>query len=321
LLLHLTTIQRALGSSKTPVSLLVGANVANLVLAVLLVYGPGPAPDAFAWAPPIARFLGIPRLELMGAAWATIAARLLALIPATWIVIRRFGLFRRTTRTRPDLALVRSIVGIAWPTSAQLVVRILAMLSVHSMVARAFTTNADQSATTALGIVFRLETMALFVALGWGSAAQSFMGWNLGAKDGPRAKRSGYYAAAYGAGTLLLLGVAYVAFGGVIVRFFDAEPTVVETGIAYLTVIAPSYVALGVAIVLGSAMQGAGATRQTLLLDLGLIFGLMLPLAVAVVIGGGSAERLWQCIAVSNWVQALVYFASYRRGAYLDLKL
>src|ERR1044071_1445147 len=41
LLLRLITIQRALGSSKTPIVLLVIANVANLVLAVLFVYGPG----------------------------------------------------------------------------------------------------------------------------------------------------------------------------------------------------------------------------------------------------------------------------------------
>src|SRR5207248_1634144 len=43
-LLQLTTIQRALGSSKTPVSLLVGGNVLNVVLAIILIYGPGPAP-------------------------------------------------------------------------------------------------------------------------------------------------------------------------------------------------------------------------------------------------------------------------------------
>ena len=47
--------------------------------------------------------------------------------------------------------------------------------------ARAFTTPDDQSATTALGIVFRLETMALFIAMGWGGAAQTFVGQNLGA--------------------------------------------------------------------------------------------------------------------------------------------
>ena len=37
LLLHLTTLQRALGSAKTPASLLVTANIVNLILAVVMV--------------------------------------------------------------------------------------------------------------------------------------------------------------------------------------------------------------------------------------------------------------------------------------------
>src|SRR5215831_6883960 len=58
LLLHLITIQRALGSSKTPIVLLVIANLANLLFAVLLVYGPGPAPPIFVWGPALATRLG-----------------------------------------------------------------------------------------------------------------------------------------------------------------------------------------------------------------------------------------------------------------------
>ena len=86
---------------------------------------------------------------------------------------------------------MRAIVRLGWPSSAQLVMRIAAMLLTHSLVARAFTTEQDQTASTALGIVFRLETMALFVGLGWGSAAQTFVGQNLGAGNLERAKRGG----------------------------------------------------------------------------------------------------------------------------------
>lgn len=174
LLLHLTTLQRALGSSKTPASLLVLANVVNFVFAVLLVYGPGEAPPGFGWGPPIARALGLPRMELMGAAWATVLARVVVLVPLGLILIRRFGLFRRDSRVEPDWRAISSLWRVGWPSSTQLVVRIAAMLVIHSLVARAYTTASDQSATTALGIVFRLETMALFVGLGWGSAAQTF---------------------------------------------------------------------------------------------------------------------------------------------------
>ncbi len=189
LLMHLTSVQRALGSSKTPVGLLIGSNVLNLVLAVVMVYGPGDAPAILSWGRPLARLFGIPRMGLMGAAWATLIARFIALVPLSFILMKRFGLFLPNSRIAAQRETIASIVKLGWPSSAQLVVRILAMLVLHSLVARAFTTPTDQSATTALGIVFRLETMALFVGLGWGSAAQTFVGQNLG-RAKPRARQT-----------------------------------------------------------------------------------------------------------------------------------
>ncbi len=320
LLLHLTTIQRALGSSKTPISMLVGANLLNLVLAVLLVYGPGPAPEVFAWGPPIARALGLPRLELMGAAWATILARAVFLVPTFIILVRRFGIFRRPSWVLPHRETLKSIFAVGWPTSVQLVVRILAMLTIHSIVARAYTTNTDQSATTALGIVFRLETMAIFVGLGWGSAAQTFVGQNIGAGSPARAQASGWYATVFNAGMMAALALAYRIFGPAIVAFFDGAPSVVHFATGYLHWVGPSYIALGVGIVLGSAIQGAGATKQTLRLDTLVVCLLQVPASLLVVFGWNlGPERLWQVLDATYVIYALVYVMSYRRGTHLGV--
>jgi putative MATE family efflux protein len=322
LLLHLTTIQRALGSAKTPIAMLLGANILNLVLAVLLVYGPGEAPPVFAWGPSMARALGLPRLELIGAAWATILARLVFIVPTFVILVRRFGLFGRDSFTRPDPRALSRIWNIGWPTSAQLVVRIAAMLVTHSIVARAYTTETDQSATTALGIVFRLETMALFVGLGWGSASQTFMGQNLGASAPSRAKSSGWYAMGYNAVMMALLAVLYRSYGSSIVGFFDSTHRVVAFATEYIYWVGPSYVGLGIGIVLGSAIQGAGATMQTLLTDLAVVCLLQIPASIVVVFGAGlGPTSLWQVVAVIYVAYAVAYTFIYRRGQYLHTAL
>jgi Na+-driven multidrug efflux pump len=318
LLLHLTSVLRALGSSKTPVVWLVTSNVLNLVFAALLVYGPGPAPPPFAWAPPIAESLGIPRMGLLGAAWATLLARSAVLIPIAAMLLKRFNLFPSAANLRPNASLLLSIWRVGWPSSAQLVVRILAMLFTHALVARAFTTDLDQTATTALGIVFRLETMALFVGLGWGSAAQTFVGQNLGATNAERAKNSGWYAAFFNAGMMALLALTYQSLGPSIIGFFDPDPEVIAAGMEYFRWVGPSYVALGLGIVLGSAIQGAGATRQALLLDASVVLLFQLPLSlVAVLAPGASAARLWQVVALTYLTFALVHVWSYRRGRFL----
>ena len=317
-LLQVTTIQRALGSSKTPVAMLLFSNVLNLFLAVLLVYGPGDAPPVFAWGPPIARALHVPRMQVIGAAWATIIARTVTLCPLLFLVIRRFGLFGHGLRGKLDKSIAGAIYRIAWPSSTQLVVRILAMLAMHALVARTFTTQTDQTATTALGIVFRLETMALFVGLGWGSAAQTFVGQNLGAGNEQRATMSGWAAALYNLCAMMILMLVYRSAGLSVVRFFDDDPGVVRIALGYLSIIAPSYLALGVGIVLGSAMTGAGATRTTMLIDLGVVMGFQLPLALAaVMLADPTPSRLWIVVAATNFLSAAVYVFNYRRGTYL----
>jgi putative MATE family efflux protein len=316
-LLQLTSIQRALGSSKTPVGLLVGGNVVNVLLAIVMIFGPGPAPAHLAWGGAIARALGVPRMGMLGAAWATILARALALVPTAFVLWRRHGIMLPPRGERgPDAREIRRLLGIAWPSSAQFVLRICAMLLVSSIVARAFTTEDDQTASTAIGLVFRLDTMALFVAMGWGSAAQTFVGQNMGACKAARAARSGWITAAYDAITNVgLIGLVFFA-GERILRVFDDDPGPVGIALTYLHVVAPSYLGLGVGVVLGNAMAGAGATRTTLWVDVAVILGVQAPLCVGAVWAfDAPLHALFQCVAVTNLASCVAYAAVYaRRG-------
>src|SRR5262249_2615885 len=89
-LLQLTNMQRALGSAKTPVFLLVSGNILNLFLAVLLIFGQGPVPTWLQWSANLAGIFGIPRMGMVGAAWASVIARCLVLVPNILILARRF---------------------------------------------------------------------------------------------------------------------------------------------------------------------------------------------------------------------------------------
>ncbi len=316
-LLQLTNIQRALGSAKTPVALLVAGNILNLFLAVLLIFGPGPAPPWLSWATDVAKMLGVPRLGMIGAAWASVIARCAVLIPNVIILARRFDVFPPKGQRGPSASEIRQLMAIAWPSSAQFVLRISAMLLVNSLVARYFTTKEDQTATTAMGLVFRLDTMALFVAMGWGNAAQTFVGQNLGAGEDGRARKSGWLAGLYDVVTNVLLVLVIFRAGESILRVFDDDTPPVMIALDYLHVVAPTYFALGLGIVLGNAMAGAGATRTTFAVDALVILAFELPLCVVVVgIFGGSLHTLFQCVAVTNVASAIAYAMVYARGSW-----
>jgi putative MATE family efflux protein len=321
-LLQLTNVQRALGSAKTPVALLLTGNVINLVLAVLFIFGSGPAPSWLHWSTDLARTLGIPRMGMIGAAWASIIARCLVLLPNIIILARRFDVFPPKGNRGPNGPEIRRIIEIAWPSSAQFVLRISAMLLINSLVARFFTTMEDQTATTAMGLVFRLDTMTLFVAMGWGNAAQTFVGQNLGANQDQRAKSAGWLAGLYDVFTNLLLVVAIFKWGEPILRVFDDQTPPVMIALDYLHVVAPSYFALGLGIVLGNAMAGAGATRTTFAVDALVILAFELPLCL-IVVGtfGGSLHALFQCVAATNVASAVAYAIVYGRAGWLKARV
>lgn len=318
LMLHCASLLRAVGSAKTPVFLLILGNVFNFLFAVLLVYGPGDAPSFLAWGPRLARQLGVPRLELLGAGVATLVARAVIVVPLLLFAAKRLGFFGASRSFKPNRAILAQVLRLAWPSSAELVVRMCAMLLTHALVARAFTTATDQSATTALGIVFRFETMALFISIGWGSAVQTFVGQNLGAAQPARAKQSGYWAVLYN--TLMMAGLSllYLTFAPAIVGFFDRDPLVLDIAQSYFFWVAPSYVALGVGIVLGSVMQGAGAPERALFLDLGVLLTVQLPASLLVLAAPGhSLVQVWLVAALSYVALAITLFASYRRRRFL----
>ena len=77
-------------------------------------------------------------------------------------------------------------------------------------------------------------------------------------------------------------------------------------------------VLVGVGVVLGSAIQGAGATRFTLLIDCSVVLLIQLPLSIlAVYLFGRSQVSLWQVLVLTNVLFAFIYLHAYRRGRYL----
>jgi putative MATE family efflux protein len=316
-LLQLTAIMRSLGSARSPVAVVVLANVLNLLFAILLVYGEGPRPAVLSWSLPIAKALHAPRLELVGAAWAAILARAIALIPAfLYLASRRGDRILRPHRSwrRPQRVELLGIWRIGWPTSAQFVARILAMVATTAVIAHTFTTEHDQTASTAYGLVFRVETMALFISMGWGSAAHTFTGTCIGAKKPRRAGYAGWWAAGYDAVAMGCYATVIAIWGAPLLRFFDDNAQVVQIGVEYLAIVAPSYMMYGVCIVLGNALGGAFATRLTLRLDLVIVFGIQLPLSILAVATSRGRIPLWSAIAITNAVSALVYGVVYARS-------
>jgi len=322
-LLQITAILRARGHSKSAAALLIGGNLLNVVFNPFLIYGTGEYPPVFAFCAPLAELLHAPRLGVMGSAWATLAARSVpVLVGALLLAFDRDSPAFRLSRLKPDFTELRLLVKIGWPSSAQFVVRVGSILVFISLLTANFTTASDPSALTAYSVCLRLETMALFIGMGWGAAASTYVGVNLGAGLLQRAKRAGLYAAGFNALFMLLLTALYLVFAPEIIGFFDRDPRVLAAGQDYLWRVGVTYAVLGVGVVLSQAMTGAGATLPSLVLDLIGLLGITIPLAYLVTeVLGLDRTWLWNVIAFGNCASAVAYLAYYMRGRFLEKQI
>lgn len=322
-LLQITAILRALGHAKTAASLLIGGNILNALLGIVLIYGPGPYPSVLAWAQPIAEALGIPRFGALGAAWATLIGRTVpVLIGAGLLLWRKGGPKFHPLYFKPMWGELKAIVRIGWPSSAQLVLRVSVILFFISLINANFTTLGDQSALTAYSVCLRLETMALFIGMGWGAAASTYVGVNLGAGLLRRAKSSGWIAAGYNVALMAVLTALFIHFAGPIVGFFDDAPAVLTVGREYLTTVGLTYCAIGIGVVLSQAMTGAGATLSSLLLDAAVLLVVVVPGAYIVTeVMGAPRVVLWYVIGAGNVLAATAYAVYYARGSFLKKRI
>ena len=323
LLLQLTAILRAVGDSRTPMILLVGSNILNLFLSVLMVYGPGQAPDFFSWGPPIAQALGISRDGVVGAATSTVISRSIAIVLGLVVLARhRAGLRFPVKLLWPIWREFRAILKIAWPNSAQFLVRVGVTVFFAAVITHRFTTATDSSTLAAFGISTRLDTVALFTGMGWGAAASTFVGQNLGAGFPDRAFHAGWLAAGLNVVLMLLVFGLYLTFAPQIIGFFDSHPPVVAAGTEYLSIVGATYAFLGVAVVLSQSLSGAGATLSSFVIDTIVLLGLLVPITL-VLLAVFHLQRweVWALIGGGNVLSAGAYAIWFMRRDWIHKEI
>ena len=97
---------------------------------------------------------------------------------------------------------------------------------------------------------------------------------------------------------------------------------VVNAGIDYLWIVGSTYAFLGVGVVLSSALSGAGATRTSLVVDVVVLLGLLVPLTIVMLIFTDLTQtETWSLIAVGNVLTAIGYAIWFGRKNWIHKKV
>lgn len=285
---------RATGDTKTPGVIMVIAALANGCLDPLFIFGIGP----------------FPRLELAGAALATVIGRSITFAVALWVLGRRdrmltggfpgFSALWESWRGILYIGLPSALTNIAVPLGIGFITRIVS--------------GYGAAAVAGFGVASRVETFSFTFVMALRSVVAPFVGQNWGAGKFARLARgiqlSHGFAMAWGALMLVVLGV----FARPIASIFNATPEVVAVTALYLWVVPVSYGLRGVHFVSTAALSVLHRPIDAALLTLLQFFGLYFPLALigsrllglGGVFGAGSVANIVAGSLAYFWLRRIV---------------
>ena len=218
--------------------------ILNIILAPVLIFGWGPAPEMGVSGAALATFLAV----VIGVAWMT-------------LYFGRGEAYIKFHRHdwRPRFDLWAGMLKIGLPAGAEFALMAVYLVLVYS-VSRPF----GSSAQAGFGIGLRVVQAFFLPVVALGFAVSPVAGQNFGARKADRVKQTFRTAAAIaGAGMLLAAMLIWVAAARM-VQIFSADPAVISVGEEYLHVVAFSFVASGLNFVSSSMFQAIGNTIPSL---------------------------------------------------------
>ena len=295
LFIGLNQALRGSGDTMMPLKVLILANIVNIILDPLLIFGLG----------------FFPRMEVAGSALATVISR-----AAGVIILLRHLLFGYSSlhfnrgMFKINFPLIGRMLKIGFFASAEVLLRQLSFLLLLRLIA-----SFGVAALASYGIVLRLRMAVMMLGFGMGIACAVLIGQNMGANQPERAMRSGWKALKYYEFITIPIAVLFFIFSPHIVSIFNNHPEVVKIGSNFLRFIAITLPFLASAVVFGRGVSGAGDTIAPAVITGISQLGLRVPVAYIMALAFGlGTNGIWLSINVSDIFQGLIMAWYFRRG-------
>lgn len=290
------------GDTMRPMYIMAIANVLNIVLDPLFIFGLGP----------------FPRMGVSGAAVATVLSQAIAAIASVHILLSgKAHLQVRLSQWKPNLSLSWRILRIGIPGSGQMLSRSLMAAVLMRIVAACGTV-----AIAAYGTGLRFHMLVLMPAFAFGGAAATMVGQNLGAEKPERAHRAAWLATGIDALLMAFFAAVLMTFAAPLIRVFNADPDVVDIGARYLRIVSPFYLFAAVGIVLGRALNGAGDSVAPMIITILSLWGLQVPLAIWLArVWQPATQGIWWAISAAMTVNGLLTAGWFSTGRWRHKKV
>lgn len=250
---------RATGDTKSPAIIMAIAGLMNIVLDPFLIFGIGP----------------FPRLELRGAALASVLSWSLTFAATIWILGKREKMIGLPLfAAKQSLESWKQILRISLPASGTNILEPLSMAVLTRMVVQY-----GEEAVAAFGVGSRIESLALIGVVALSIATSPFVGQNYGARNYGRIRVALRFGLRFSLGWGIAVFVILFSLAEVISPIFNDDPEVIEAAVLFLMILPISYGFLGMSWLVNSAFNALNKPLHASFVILLHLFAFVLPLA------------------------------------------
>ncbi len=263
---------------------LVGA-VTNIILDPILIFG----------------YFGFPKMGVAGAAVATVAGQILAMVFSVYVAFRKnHAVTIQIKGFRPQKAVIQEIYAVGLPS--------IVMQSIGSVLVmglNAILITFSEIAVSVLGVYYKLQSFVFMPVFGLNQGLMPIMGFNYGAGNKKRlldALKIGVLIAA----TILLVGMLlFLFFPAQLLGIFNDSAEMLRIGVPALRIISTSFVFAAVSIIFSTLFQAIGRGVNSLLISVLRQLFVILPVAYLMANLFGL-EMVWYAFPIAEVVSVAV---------------
>ncbi|PYT13724.1 MAG: MATE family efflux transporter [Acidobacteria bacterium] len=299
LLFLINAVFRGAGDAALAMRVLWIANLINILLNPLLIFGLGP----------------FPKLGVLGSGVGTTIGRSCGVLLQLWMLTAgksRVIVRAHQFRLQPELML--RLIRLSLGGMFQYFVGVASWIGLVRMAA-AFGSVAVAGYTLAIRIII----FAILPSWGMANAAATLVGQNLGARKPDRAEKSVWRAGFYNMVFLALVAVTFVAFAVPLVSVFTKDAGVVPVAASALRLISYGYVFYAWGMVIVQAFNGAGDTYTPTVINIICHWAWQIPLAWFLSFRANLGPNgVFLAIAIAESSVAVLAILAFRRGKWKE---
>lgn len=198
-------------------------------------------------------YLGFPAMGVAGAAYATVAGQIFAMILGIVFLKRNRHLSVRLLRPRLYKDSAKDIIKVGLPA-----VIMQGIGTIMTSLMNAILITFDVLATTVFGVYFKLQSFVFMPIFGMNSGLMPILGYNYGAKNKPRMMRALKLGIVFAFIFMSLGTLIFNLLPDTLLGLFNASDSLKSLGEVALRLISLSFPLAAISIILGALFQAMG---------------------------------------------------------------